>query len=282
MSSEGRFNYISSAAVTDAGLVRKHKEDSFLALPERGAFAVADGMGGGQDGEVASKMVVDALRQALEDTSGESPGVCKYALQQALHLVNGQVCRYAREHQYSAMGSTVVLFMANPWDAERAFCCHVGDSRLYCFHNDELFQVTCDHSLGMELRRQDAEKAERLSPKLARSLTRSIGGSAMLAPEWQEVAVTAGDFFLLCSDGVYGELGEAGLEQIFRKLKSPDEIVKSLKDKVLQYGASDNLTAVCLEVKAPLPDKIQPDSEEQEESDLLLKRAEERIDYARR
>ena len=262
--------------MSDMGRVRGNNEDSYLSLPEAGCFAVADGMGGGDAGEVASAMVVNCLKDAVERAAEDSPGCRKYAIQQSLHKANGGVVSYRDGHGFSSMGSTVVMLVLNPWNAEEPFVCHVGDSRLYCLRNEELFCITRDHSVGNEMKSKGHK--EPLPNKIAKALTRVIGGSGLLVPEWQKIALCPNDLFLLCSDGILF-LPDAEIEQVMKELKEPQAIVEELRTRVLAVGAPDNLTAVCIRVagQIPLPEDV--DKIEREESDLLLKVAEERKDY---
>ena len=103
------YAYVEAAAISDMGCVRGNNEDSFLCAPEAGCFAVADGMGGGDAGEVASATVVECLKKAVESTALDSPGCRKYAIQQSLHKANGTVVKYRDSHGFKSMGSTVVV-----------------------------------------------------------------------------------------------------------------------------------------------------------------------------
>ncbi len=276
MTEDSPFSYMEAAAMSDMGRVRKNNEDSYLCMPEAGCFVVADGMGGGDAGEVASEMVVTCIRDAVEGTEEDSPGCRKYAIQQALHKANASVVHYRDSHRFSAMGSTVVMLVLNPWNAGEAFACHVGDSRLYCFREGELFCVTRDHSMGNEMKSKGVKKP--LSEKVAKALVRVIGGSGHLVPEWQKIALCPEDKFLLCSDGIL-VLPDEQIEAVFREKSTPQEIVEELRTRVLAAGAPDNLTAICMQVASELPKPQEIDKFDQEESDLLLKVAEERKDY---
>ena len=276
MTTNSVYGYVEVAAFSDMGRVRGNNEDSFLCVPEAGCFAVADGMGGGDAGEVASETVVTCLRQAVESTAEDSPGCRKYAIQQSLHKANGAIVKYRDSHGFSSMGSTVVMLVLNPWNADEPFACHVGDSRLYCFRDDEMFCVTRDHSMGNEMKSKGLKEV--LPDKVAKALTRVIGGSGLLVPEWQKVALCPNDLFLLCSDGIL-VLPDSEIEQVMREKRSPQAIVDELKERVLTAGAPDNLTAICIRIDTQLPLPAEVDKYEREESDLLLKVAEERKDY---
>ncbi len=270
------YGYVEVAAMSDMGRVRGNNEDTFLCAPEAGCFAVADGMGGGDAGEVASATVVECLKQAIESTATDSPGCRKYAIQQSLHKANGTIVKYRDSHGFSSMGSTVVMLVLNPWNADEPFVCHVGDSRLYCLRDGEMFCVTRDHSMGNEMKSKGIKAL--IPDRVAKALTRVIGGSGLLVPEWQKVAMCQNDLFLICSDGIL-VLPDSEIEQVMKEKKEPQAIVDELRERVLAAGAPDNLTAICIHVvkQLPLPEEI--DKYEREESDLLLKVAEERKDY---
>jgi serine/threonine protein phosphatase PrpC len=276
MTETNAYSYLEYAAMSDMGQVRGNNEDSFLCAPEAGCFAVADGMGGGDAGEVASAPVVECLKKAVERTALDSPGCRKYAIQQSLHKANGTVVRYRDSHGFKSMGSTVVMLVLNPWNADEPFVCHVGDSRLYCFRDGEMFCITRDHSVGNEMKSKGIKEV--LPDKMAKALTRVIGGSGLLVPEWQKIAMCPNDLFLICSDGIL-VLPDEEIEQVMKEKKEPQAIVDELKTRVLAAGAPDNLTAICIRAANELPLAEEVDKYDREESDLLLKVAEERKDY---
>ena len=276
MADNGQYGYVDAAAISDMGLVRGNNEDSYASIPEAGCFVVADGMGGGDAGEVASDMVVTCIREAVSSAADDSPGCRKYAIQQSLHKANAKVVEYRDGHGFASMGSTVVMLVLNPWNASEPFACHVGDSRLYCYRDGELFCITRDHSVGNEMKSRGVK--EELPDKVAKALTRVVGGSGLLVPEWQKIALCPNDVFLLCSDGLLF-IPDSEIEAVIRDFKTPKAIVEELRKRVLTTRAPDNLTAVCIRVGAEIPLPTEVDKYEQEESDLLLKVAEERKDY---
>ena len=129
-----------------------------------------------------------------------------------------------------------------------------------------------------EMRKKNPAQRTNLPEKLARVLTRVIGSEGLLVPEWQQVAICPGDVLLLCSDGVYGEMSE---EELTKALGSASlqGALDFIRERVLAHGASDNFTALCLKVGATLPRAAVVEEWEREESDLLLRVAEERRDY---
>ncbi len=276
MTTDNGFAFLQAASCSEAGLVRSNNEDAMLSLPAMGCFAVADGMGGGMAGEVASAIVTRHLQEAWEQTAGDSPGARKYAVQQSLHRANGDIVAYADGHHFDSMGSTVVLLQFDGWNPDRAYVCHVGDSPAFCFRGGELFRLTRDHSVGEELK---TAQAAPLPERLAKALTRVVGGRRLLVPEWNCVSVCPGDVFLLCSDGVTTVLTDGQLTEILAAAASLDDLSAEISRRVLAGGAPDNFTLLCVKVAEQLPLPVPVEEWEREESDLLLKVSEERKDY---
>ncbi len=273
------FPIFSFASLSDRGLARDNNEDALICLPAEGCFAIADGMGGGEAGEIASAMVVEAIGRAISGFAHESPGERKYTLQQALHKVHGQIVSYMAKHRFTAMGSTLALLLFDSWDSGRALICHVGDSRAYCLRGDELFRITNDHNVMTEISMRRRGSADQLKNGPWRNvLTRVIGSSQTLFPEWTPFAVCRGDVLLLCSDGVTAMIPDEALKAILSRSASPETIVDSLKKAVYDAGAKDNFSVICLIVNR-LPPPFAPAPEELVESNLLLKVSEERIEY---
>lgn len=231
-----------SAARTDTGKVRARNEDAFLALPEQGLWAVADGMGGHQNGALASRLVVEQLAELAQGSLEQR----LVALRQALHRLNhrlGQELTVTAERPDTLIGSTVVALLL---DGDRAACVWAGDSRCYLWRGQRLYQLSRDHSLLQRLvdeRRMDIEQA-RAYPS-ARALTRAVGASEQLVLDVLELEVHPGDVFLLCSDGLYEELSADALGRAL-SLASPQVAVERLFDGALSGAARDNLTAVVI------------------------------------
>ena len=273
-------SFLKCYAFSDTGLVRKNNEDNYLALAEDGFFAVMDGMGGGDAGEVASQLIRNTLATSMDGTANESPGERKYCVQQALHKANTAIRAYAEMHHYGSMGSTVVSILFNPWNPDQASVCHVGDSRLYCLRYGELFLITQDHTVGNEML-QKKQKIDKLSPRLLHVLTRVVGGTPQLHPQWTDISVCPGDVYMLCSDGVWGMLDDATIEAIMASSNNPLTITEQFRQYVLAAGADDNFTILPIVVGPFDATPFTPDPIEKEESDLLLRVAEERVDYGR-
>ncbi len=280
-----RFDYINSSSMTDAGLVRGNNEDAVAVLATDGCFFVTDGMGGGDEGEIASQIVHSYIRKAIEGSAPDSPGLRKYNIQQAVHWANRQIRQYAEEHFFKQMGATLALLLLDPWQPDRAMVCHVGDSRVYCFRQGKLFCITRDHTVGAELARQKVSShgtnslGDHQKSALSHILTRSIGTSNVVMTEWDEVMVLPEDIFLVCTDGVTTMLNDSEICAVLKEKTSASQMIENLGKLVRAAGAKDNYSMICCIAEKDLPKQEDHDKQEQTESDYLLKIAEERIDY---
>ena len=289
MNQAGQYNWIETASFSDPGLVRRENEDSFAVAGEDGCYFVSDGMGGGSDGEIASQIVVETISDSIANTASDSPGSRKYAVQQAIHRANRTIRGYSQAHNYAQMGATLVLLLLDTWHPGKALLCHVGDSRIYRFRDGTLRQLTNDHTVGAELALSLAKKGSRqevemikdhTNSPLSHMLTRSIGVSDSVLPEWSETTIEPGDLLLLCSDGVTTMLKDEEIQRIFMDNPSTEEKMSCLSKRVLEAGARDNFTMILCQVASTLPAPETPEEEELQESNYLLKIAEERIDRA--
>lgn len=279
-----RFDHISYCVCSETGTVRTNNEDAYLDLPADGVFVVADGMGGGSAGEVASTLLCGKLREMLSGSIEDTPGLRKYNAQQAIHAANDAVCAYAAEHCYSQMGTTLVLLLLDSWNPTKALLCHLGDSRAYRLRQGELIQLTVDHNLGAEMKiSTHGIFRRRLNPeeeRASRLLTRAVGISRQVLPEWQELEIREGDRLLLCTDGLTTVLEHSDIRKMLCQCVTIEEVVERLRDGIQAAGAMDNFTLLCLELKGPLPPAVTPPPEELEESEYLMRIAEWRNDHA--
>ncbi len=280
------YDFLSYDAVTDPGCERGNNEDSYAVVPEDGCYFVADGMGGGEAGELASEFVRQSVVDAITGTAEDSPGIRKYAVQQAIHKANHAIRKYADEQGYRLMGSTIVLFMLNPWRPDVAMVCHVGDSRLYCLHDGEFFQVTRDHTVGAEIAHssQKAKEFRHLGnhqkSAISHMLTRGIGTSNLAAPEWDDLAISPHDRIIICSDGLTTMLDDDAIEKIVKANSNVTDCVNALKDATIAAGAKDNVTIIGIDVGDEIPAPAEHSADEEKENDYLMKISESRIDNA--
>jgi type VI secretion system protein ImpM len=218
-----------SAAATDVGRVREINQDSFIERTDVGIWAVADGLGGHSQGEVASRMVCDALADVVPNSSFDE---VIEAARQRVSEVNEQLVRAAtRAVNAVSSGSTVVALLTR---GSRCAVLWAGDSRAYRWREGRLEQLTRDHSLA------------ELEGAVSTAITRAVGGEPTLLLDLYRDRVHAGDRFLLCSDGLTRMVPDS---QIRAWMEHEDirGAVEGLVKATLDAGAPDNVTALIVE-----------------------------------
>ena len=233
-----------SAGRTQRGQSRPRNEDALLDCPQLGCWAVADGMGGHRHGDVASRWVVSSL--ASSPAHGRLDQRVN-AVRLSLQGVNQRLAN-ARQapgtHSSALMGSTVVALLL---ENGRAACVWAGDSRCYLWREQNLYQLSRDHSLVQRLidERQLSAMQARAHPD-ARALTRAVGAHTPLRLEVLELSTRPGDVFLLCSDGLYQALSHVELG-LALSAGEPRQVVDRLFASALHTPARDDLTAVVVQ-----------------------------------
>lgn len=229
-------------AATDVGRRRRLNEDSFLVAPP--AFIVADGMGGYDAGDGASRAVVEAFATTLDGREVADLA----SLRAALNAADDAVAVVADGTERGA-GSTVVGAVVAEYADERAWVIfNVGDSRAYLFDAGVLRQVTVDHSLGQELFERGELTADELATFPNRNvITRAIGATDARADSWWLPIVT-GQRLLLCSDGLTTEVDDRAIATILAAQADPASTATRLVAEANAAGGRDNITAVVVDV----------------------------------
>jgi len=241
------------ATVTDAGLVRRENQDAYLALPVHGFFCVADGMGGGQGGALASRWLCDELAAVARTDARLDPPARLAQVEETLQRVNARIRAHADEKGYRMMGTTLAAVVFDPALTGKAKIVHVGDSRVYLLRKGVLEPLTRDHTVGNELSRMvtndratESDLKSRRNP-LTHILTRAVGTELRVRAESRTVETRRGDRFILCTDGVHDLLSDADLLAFFRR-GAPAASVAKAADAIRAAGATDNFTLVCFDV----------------------------------
>lgn len=228
-----------TSADTNVGMVRQINEDSIMTKPEIGLWAVADGMGGYEAGDVASNMIVSSLEN-IEKHEYLNSFVDE--IEDRIIDANHRILEYAEiMHDGRTLGSTVISLLIK---GQVGVCLWAGDSRLYLLRNNQLQQISRDHSHVQELIDQGViTKEEALNHPDGNVITRAIGTSNELYVDVKAFNVQVGDTFLLCSDGLYNAVDEIDIEQHMRS-HDTDNAVKQLVVAALENGAPDNVSIV--------------------------------------
>ncbi len=224
---------------THRGNVRRENEDAAFMDARRGVFAVADGMGGHQAGEVASRIAVDAVRRMAR--SGEPAGIAP--MTRAVRAAHEEIVAHAQAHpECAGMGTTLTAM----WYAGGRFVyiAHVGDSRIYRLRDGRLQQITQDHSLVEELvlagliTREEA----RVHPR-RNIITRALGTEGDNAPDMLAADVRPGDVWLLCTDGLSSMVDDVRISRALLALP-PERAADELVRLALSAGGRDNVTVI--------------------------------------
>jgi serine/threonine-protein phosphatase Stp1 len=233
------FNSSSSSHV---GMVRQLNEDSFISRDDIGLWAVADGMGGHQAGDVASQQVTTCLKAVSPSTDIEE---LHQATKQALRTANSTLLSHSEEYDSARPpGSTVVALLVNE---TKAVAVWAGDSRVYRFRDGVVQQITVDHSHVQDLVREGLiREDEAESHPMANVITRAIGIEEPVELDSVRLSVAPGDRFLLCSDGLSRLVSNEEMIQLMQTVDIQDS-VHSLLHTALVRGAPDNVTLICVE-----------------------------------
>lgn len=225
---------------TEIGNVREHNEDSLTVLPP--LFAVADGMGGHEAGEVASEITINTLND-LASQSADAEALARAVVAANLNVIKAPSQGVGRE----GMGTTLTAAIL---EKERLVIAQVGDSRAYLLHNGSLQQLTRDHSLMADMIEagQLTEAEARVHPNRS-VITRAIGSDPHMQPDLYELNVETGDRLLLCSDGICGMIEDHEIASIMRQAPSAQSCADQLVEAALAAGGFDNATAVVVDVE---------------------------------
>lgn len=236
----------SSSGKTDRGLVRPVNEDAFLDRCEDGLWVVADGMGGHDAGDVASRMIVESLRNlSLEGSLAERLD----SLEDALDQVNEHLLRRSiqEDGQKHIIGSTLVLFVIE--NNQLGAILWAGDSRIYRLRNGQLSQITSDHSQVETYIRQGIISREEARTHPDRNIiTRAVGSQDELYLEADLCEISSGDRYLLCTDGLTRHLEDHEIADYLKQSLAAEETVQKLIDLTLERGAKDNVTAMVVDI----------------------------------
>jgi PPM family protein phosphatase len=230
------------AVRTDTGRQRNANEDSLFTRSP--VFVVADGMGGAQAGEVASKAAAESFDRELPKAPPEQ------VLRETIEAANRTIHEQARDNpELAGMGTTTTAAIVDP-EAEEVAIGHVGDSRAYRLRGGRLERLTRDHSLVEEMRRKGQLTEAQAEDHPQRSIiTRALGPEPRVEVDLQTVPAQAGDVFLICSDGLTTMLDDARIGQLLMRATSMQTAVRALVDEANRAGGRDNITVIAFRLE---------------------------------
>jgi protein phosphatase len=241
---------------SDFGKVRTNNEDamgSFIPSSRQQArshgylFAVADGVGGSDLGEVASATAIATMIAGFADAQAGTmlPGLLPRLIQHANAAVHD--CTLAPQYRGKSMATTLVACGIR---YDQAIISHVGDSRCYLVRNGQAKQVTQDHTWVNQQRKMGLISAAEMAESESRHvLIRSMGPEMFVSPDTATLTITAGDILVLCTDGVHDEMNERTLASIVSQAKDIEEIARELVARAVEIDGGDNTTAQVIRVK---------------------------------
>ena len=231
-----------ASALTDTGRRRPQNEDTFVCDPP--LFAVADGVGGAQAGEIASRLAASALEERPAAALGEE------TLAELLHVANDRIYQHALIDPAAAGMGTVVTALLVDEAAGTIAIGHVGDSRAYRLRDGALEQLTPDHSLVGELVRAGRLSTEEAEQHPHRSvITRAVGTEPVVEVETLTVVAAPGDLYLICSDGLTDIVRDGQIAELIAAADhDPDAAAEALVAAANAAGGIDNITVVLFEI----------------------------------
>jgi serine/threonine protein phosphatase PrpC len=227
-----------SYGLTHTGIIRKINQDTFIDLPDKQLWLVADGMGGHKAGEYASAAIVEAFKTFVPE---KTIGTTVSGIHRKLQDVNLALCRLAKEEgEQEIIGSTVAILLGF-----HQYCISLwsGDSRIYLFRNGKLTQITHDHNYGAYLAANGFSLDEANAHPFTQALTHAIGSDEEFFLETHIQEIRPDDIFLLCSDGLNKEIFDVEIEGVLQTAII-QEASEQLMERCLQQGARDNVTIV--------------------------------------
>jgi protein phosphatase len=245
---------VAAAYVSDRGHVRALNNDSVFFAPDRGLFIVSDGMGAQESAGLASRIVVRVLPSLVLRRLNESGDPVVDGASALGESIPALSIRLRRETEgksgLSGLGATVVALLIR--DAH-ALIAHLGDSRAYLLRSGKTTLLTRDHSVTQVLLEEEEISSDEARRHSARGkLSRYVGMEGDAPPDLKSMPIVPGDRFLLCSDGLYRAVDDAGIGQILRAHLEPNAAAMALVARANGEGGKDNITAIVLDWKGLL------------------------------
>jgi protein phosphatase len=264
---------VTMIGMTDPGRVRVKNEDSIATKPEAGLAVLADGMGGHQAGEVASRIAIEIVTRHLTDNFAvdrDQPPEQRIA--EAIRRANTAILDTARAHaEYAGMGSTVVVAL---FRGDKLHVGHVGDSRLYRLRGEKLEQMTVDHSVVQELVSRGLFTMEEARQSVGKNLvTRALGVDPEVVPDVATLPVEGNDVYLLCSDGLNDVVED---DEIARQIgKAGDNLYTAafrLVSLANQRGGPDNISVILVRRGAEASSRLADTAQEDDDPEFKIGR----------
>jgi len=235
---------ILSVGKSVAGQGRDHNEDLLLLDNTNGIYIVADGVGGHEAGEVASRLTVEGIVKHLKS----SKKINDDALISAIREANSEVYRKSSSGEKSMASTVVMIKFVN---GKNFIYAHVGDSRLYHIRGLKIEQRTSDHSwVNEQVKANKISEEEAMFHPKKNIITRAMGSSGNVQPDIGHGSFKSGDGFLLCSDGLSDVVRKAEIYEAFQKFQDRENLADYLINMAVKKGSKDDITLIILEVQS--------------------------------
>ena len=244
------FPHVSFAAMSDIGRKRKNNEDACYASPSYGVWVVSDGMGGGDDGEVASLATVQGIDAFVKAHPFPANGTWNLGdlvtgLSRVVSGSSAWIYARAREKHLKGCGATFVALLLDAAHPQDAVALHAGDSRLYRIRGRSIQQITKDHSAAEMI---GAKNEAEINPMFRGMILRAVGIQPSVELERTDLPLKMGDWVLLCSDGLSRMVPDKQMVAIVREAETPDDGVRNLISAANDAGGIDNVTVILVKI----------------------------------
>lgn len=235
---------------TDPGKTRSINEDALFVMPKQNVYIVADGVGGHNAGELASRTAVMEMADFIEhnaiDEVDDVDRIRTYFFD-CIKKVNASVLQLSKEGSaYKGMATTaVILYILK----DKAYIINVGDSRAYLIRGNIILQITEDHTIVNQLLKEGSiTKQEAFAHPMNNMITRALGGEERVKPDFYQLDILKDDVLLLCTDGLYGEVSDDGILEILNASPNMHEACNRLILSANNHSGKDNITTVCVKI----------------------------------
>ena len=235
---------------SNRGVVRKNNEDACFVIPGSDVYVVADGVGGNNSGEVASRTAVEKIAGFVNEndirSNTQTDDIFTF-MAKAVAEANTAIYQLGKNaRRYRGMATTVV--MAYLFRGE-GYIANIGDSRAYIFRGGELKRITKDHTYVNELIDKGViTEDEAETHRQKNVITKALGAEPVAEPDFYKLPLRSGDVLMLCTDGLYGEVGEEKILEVLGAGSNMNDTCAELVDLAIRAGGRDNITVVCVRI----------------------------------
>lgn len=234
---------------TDKGTKRMNNEDAFFVMKNDGIYILADGVGGTNSGEIASRTAVNEIAQYFEDnpvSNVPKEDICAEMFK-AIKKANTRVYNLSRRYEENrGMATTMVIAIIREKDL---YLCNVGDSRAYLYDSGILTQLSEDHTYVNALVKAGVITADEAATHSDKNMiTKAVGAEAEIAPDFFHVSLVDEGCLLLCTDGLYGEVSDEEIIGVFEEGSDMTDTCDKLVDMANANGGNDNITVICIKL----------------------------------